>query len=196
MPAIALRSALVATVLALSACPKPGPPPTGVAVASTPATDAPAPATDATCLLGDFRVQIQQRMVQDDGVTALLEDQRIGDTAVLFTAQRDAIANHRPSEPGARPQVPNPPQTLLVARGNMVTQTLDDLAYVPNGGAKPTQTTTTREQYTFFLADAAWDCSSLASKIAELKLPAGHASAAACLSDDLRAGCQPVNFGA
>lgn len=197
MPAIAPRSILVAVVLALSACPKPGPPPTGVAVA--PAA-APAPAsvatTDATCLLGDFRVQIQQRMIQDDGVTALLEDQRIGDTAILFTAQRDAIANHHPSEPGARPQVPSPPQTLLVARGNMVTQELDDLAYLPNGGAKPTATTTRREQYTFFLADAAWDCSGLADKIATLQLPAGQASAAACLSDDLRAGCQPVKLGA
>ncbi|MBK7829922.1 hypothetical protein [Nannocystis sp.] len=195
MPAIALRSVLVAVVLALSACPKPGPPPTGVAVAPT-ATPATVATPDATCLLGDFRVQIQQRMIQDDGVTALLEDQRIGDTAVLFTAQRDAIANHHPTAPGARPQVPSPPQTLLVARGSMVTQELEDLAYVPNGGAKPTATTTRREQYTFFLADAAWDCSGLADRIAALKLPAGQASAAACLSDDLRASCQPVKLGA
>lgn len=196
MPAIVLRSALVALVpLALTACPKPGPPPTSVSQQRvTPASTTPATPSDATCLLGQFRVQPQQRMIQDDGVTALLEDQRIGDTAVLFTAQRDAITHHRPSEPGARPKVPHPPQTLLVARGAMVTEQLDDLSYVDNNGAKPTATTTRRDTYTFFLADAAWDCSSVTS-VRDLQLPA-EPSAAACLSDTVRAGCQPVRFDA
>ncbi|MBL8969363.1 MAG: hypothetical protein JNK56_02220 [Myxococcales bacterium] len=196
MPA-SLRSVLVALVpLALTACPKPGPPPTSVSQTNVTATT-PAPTTTpgATCLLGDFRVQIQQRMIQDDGVTALLEDQRIGSTAVLFTAQRDAIASFAPGpDPGARPRIPQPPQTLLVARGTMVTQTLDDLFYLPNGGAKPTATGTRSQPYTFFLADAAWDCSSVTS-VRDLQLPA-EPSAAACLSDTVRAGCQPVRFDA
>lgn len=196
MPAF-LRSVLVALVpLALTACPKPGPPPTSVSQTNVTATT-PAPTTtpDATCLLGDFRVQIQQRMIQDDGVTALLEDQRIGSTAVLFTAQRDAIASFAPGpDPAARPRIPQPPQTLLVARGTMVTQTLDDLFYLPNGGAKPTATGTRSQPYTFFLADAAWDCSSVTS-VRDLQLPA-EPSAAACLSDTVRAGCQPVRFDA
>ncbi len=197
MPAIVLRSALVALVpLALTACPKPGPPPTSVSQQSVaPATTTPATPSDATCLLGQFRVQPQQRMIQDDGVTALLEDQRIGDTAVLFTAQRDAITHHRPTEPGARPKVPHPPQTLLVARGAMVTEQLDDLSYVDNNGAKPTATTTRRDTYTFFLADAAWDCSAVSDSVTALALPPGP-SAAACLSDSVRSGCQPVRLDA
>ena len=65
----------------------------------------------------------QQRMVQDDGVTALLEDQRIGDTVVLLTAQRDGPANHRPSEPGARTQFPTPPPPLRLARCDTVPRT-------------------------------------------------------------------------
>lgn len=199
MPTIALRSVLVAIPLVLTACPpKPGPPATSVSqadVTSTPApTATPATPATATCLLGDFQIQIQQRMTQDNGVTALLEDQRIGATAVLFTAQRDAIASFRPGpNPSARPSIPQPPQTLLVARGSMVTQELNDLTYVDNGGAKPTATETRRQQYTYFLADAAWDCSGL-SAVRELKLPA-EPSAAACLSDRIN-GCKPVTFGA
>ena len=200
MPTIALRSVLVAIPLILGACPpKPGPPATSVSQASvttTPTTPAATPASPAaTCLLGDFQIQIQQRMTQDNGVTALLEDQRIGATAVLFTAQRDAIANARPGpDPFSRPSVPQPPQTLLVARGTMVTQELDDLSYVDNNGAKPTATETRRQQYTYFLADAAWDCSGISASVRELKLPS-EPSPAACLSDRI-SGCQPVTFGA
>lgn len=182
--------------LMLTACPKPGPPPTSVAGSSV--TPAPAPTSDATCVLGDLRVAIQQRMTHDDGITALLEDQRIGDTPVLFTAQRDAIANHKPGDdPGARPLVPRAPQGLIVARGAMVTQTHDDLYYVPReGGAKPTQTGTRREEYTFFLADAAWDCSSVAATVRDLKVTEGQPSAAACLPDSVRDTCAPVAFDA
>ena len=195
MPAVALRHVLIALLpLVLTACPKPGPPPTSVASASV--APAAAPASAATCMLGDFRVQIQQRMIDDDGITALLEDQRIGDTPVLFTAQRDAIANHKPGDdPSARPRVPTAPQGLIVARGVMVTQTHDDLYYVPReGGAKPTQTGTRREEYTYFLADAAWDCSRVADAVRDLKLGEGQPSAAACLADSVRDTCTPVRF--
>lgn len=197
MPAVALRHVLVTLLpLVLTACPKPGPPPTSVAGSSVaPVT---APASAAICMLGDLRVDIQQRMTHDDGITALLEDQRIGDTPVLFTAQRDAIANHQPGDdPGARPRVPRAPQGLIVARGAMVTQTHDDLYYVPReGGAKPTQTGTRREEYTFFLADAAWDCSRVAAAVRDLKLGEGQPSAAACLADSVRDTCTPVPFDA
>jgi len=193
MPAVALRHVLVTLLpLALAACPKPGPPPTSVAAASV----APTPAS-ATCMLGDLRVDIQQRMTHDDGITALLEDQHIGDTSVLFTAQRDAIANRPGDDPGAPLRVPRAPQGLVVARGAMVTQTHDDLYYVPReGGAKPTQTGTRREEYTYFLADAAWDCSSVAATVRGLKLTEGQPSAAACLADSVRDTCTPVRFDA
>lgn len=189
MPA-SLRSALFALVpLALTACPKPGPPPTSVSQHGVTAT-----ASDATCMLGVFQVQVQQRMIQDDGITALLEDQRIGDTAILFTAQRDAITDHRPGDdPSARPTIPQPPQTLLLARGSMVTRTLDDIRYVDRNGARPTETTTARQTYTFFLADAAWDCSEIRDSITAI--PTGP-SAEACLDASVRSGCQPVRLDA
>jgi hypothetical protein len=193
-----MRCSLVALALVplvLTACPKPGPPPTSVSqqdISATPTSPATTPA-DATCMLGMFRVQTQQRMSQDDGVTALLEDQRLGDTAILFTSQRDAIANHNSPEPGSRPHAPTPPQDLIVARGAMVTQELDDLVYVDNNGAKPVATATERAKYTYFLADAAWDCSSVREAVLALQLPPGP-SAAAC--DSVRSGCQPVHLDA
>lgn len=190
-----MRCSLVALALVplvLTACPKPGPPPTSVSQQNVRAAPTSTP-DDATCMLGEFRVQTQQRMTQDDGVTALLEDQRLGETAILFTSQRDAIANHKSPAPGARPHPPTPPQDLIVARGAMVTQELDDLVYVDNHGAKPTATATARGQYTYFLADAAWDCSRVRDAVLALKLPPGP-SAAAC--DSVRSGCQPVPLDA
>lgn len=192
-----MRCSLVALALVplvLTACPKPGPPPTSVSQQDTRATPTtPTTPADAACMLGEFRVQIQQRMSQDDGVTALLEDQRLGETAILFTSQRDAIANHKSPEPGSRPHTPTPPQDLIVARGAMVTQELDDLVYVDNHGAKPVATATERGKYTYFLADAAWDCSSVRDAVLALQLPPGP-SAAAC--DSVQRGCQPVRLDA
>lgn len=153
-----------------------------------------APAADAaeTCVLGEFAVKIQQRMIQDDGLSALLEDQSIGAVPVVFAAQERALAA-RPREPGARgPAVPQPrPGPLMLARGAMVTRELEDIEYVAReDGAKPTETRTRRRSFTFFLADAAWDCSAVAGELEAL--PRGEAGAAACVSAALRARCSPL----
>lgn len=159
----------------------------------------PPPAGEAaaeTCLLGPMRIDVQQRMIQDNGITALLEDQHIGDVSILFAAQRQALAD-RPGgfAPGAdpAPQVPPPPASrLLLARGAMLTEEFDDLGYVDNGKAKPTETRTARVSYNYFLADAAWDCEAVAAEIDALSLPKGQVGTGACVPLDLRARCQPV----
>lgn len=180
--------------LLLAACtgrePAPSTPDPGPAGASAPT---PAPAAE-TCILGAYEVQVQQRMVQDDGVTAHLEDQRIGEVPLLFAAQQKAIEARAGQPPfGARSPVPNAPHSpLLLARGAMVTREFDDLGYVPHpDGAKPTQTTTSKKSYTFFLADAAWDCAALEAELAAL--PRGQAGPAACVPEGLRARCNPVD---
>lgn len=165
--------------------------------ASTAAPATAAPTTVETCLLGPLELQVQQRMVQDDGITALLEEQRIGDVAVLFAAQKQVLADrpgvdaNRPDEPRRVP--PAPLSQLLLVRGAMVTEELDDLEYVPHpDGAKPTQTRTTRKSYTYFLADAVWDCQSAAAEIDAIGLPRGQASASACVPPELRARCRDL----
>lgn len=142
-------------------------------------------------MLGDFAVKIQQRMIQDNGLSALLEDQSIGGVPVVFTAQERALAG-RPQEPWARgPAAPQPqPGPHMLARGEMVTRELEDLEYVAReDGAKPTETRTRRRSYSFFLADSAWDCSAVAGELGAT--PRGQASAAACVPA-LRARCSPV----
>jgi hypothetical protein len=171
----------------------------GAATPAAPAAGEPAAApAGETCLLGDYRVTVQQRMVQDDGESALLEDQRIGAVPVLFAAQRKALRDRRVQDESGLPQprVPNAPQTLLLAVGAQVTEELEDLEYVDNNGAKPTETRTTRQKYTFFLAEAAWDCAAAAAEIAAEKLPQGVVGAAACVPAALRARCVAVDFAA
>ena len=195
MPAIR-RLALVLLACACS------PAATSSPAAPTPApapASAPAAAAPETCLLGDYRVLIQQRMVQDSGETALLEDQRVAEVPVLFAAQRQALRDSRAQDASgsARPRLPNAPQTLLLLVGAQVTETLDDLEYVPHpDGAKPTSTRTTSKPYTFFLADAAWDCAGAAAEIAASKLPQGQVGAAACVPAPTRARCTPVDLAA
>lgn len=148
------------------------------------------------CLLGDYRVLVQQRMVQDDGETALLEDQRIGAVPVLFEQQRRALRDRRVQDESglAQPKLPNAPQTLLMLVGEQVTERLDDLEYVDNDGAKPTQTRTATKEYTFFLATAAWNCEAAAREIDALKLPRGQVGTEACVPPGARAGCSPVDL--
>lgn len=182
----------VALVLLSFACTPAAPPSQPAAPPSRPA---PAPAE--TCLLGTYRVNVQQRMIQDDGETTRLEDQRIGDVPVLFAAQRAAIRGRGgpPSPGGAQPPVPNAPQTLLLLVGAQVTETLEDLEYVPHpDGAKPTQTRTTSKPYTFFLADAAWDCEAVAAELQAT--PQGQVGAAACVPAAVRDRCTPVDLAA
>lgn len=189
-----MRARLVGLGLLIIACsgqaPDPAPPSSGKETAK----EAKAPPADAaeTCVLGEFAVVIQQRMIQDDGLSALLEDQSIGKVPVAFAAQEQALAA-RPREPGARgPAVPQPrPGPLMLARGAMVTRELEDIGYVPHpDGAKPTETRTERRSFTFFLADAAWDCSAVAGELGAL--PRGEVGAAACVPAPLRARCTPL----
>lgn len=148
-------------------------------------------------MLGDYRVTVQQRMVQDDGETALLEDQRIGEVPVLFAAQRRALRDRRvQDEPGlASPPVPNAPQVLLLLTGAEVTEELADLEYVPHpDGAKPRDTRSVTKPYTFFLAESAWDCSAAAAEIEGLRLPRGQVGSAACVPAGVRARCAAVDL--
>lgn len=148
------------------------------------------------CLLGDYRVQIQQRMSQDDGETALLEDQRVGAIPVLFEQQRRALRDRRVQDESglAQPRIPNAPQTLLLLVGEQVTERLTDLEYVDNDGAKPTQTRTADKEYTFFLARAAWNCEAAAVELDALKLPRDRVGTDACVPPGARAGCSPVEL--
>jgi hypothetical protein len=175
-------------------------PATTVAPPSGGPTNAPTHApSEETCLLGLYRIDVQQRMVQDDGETALLEDQHIERVPVLFAAQRGALRDRRVQDESglAPPPVPNAPQGLLLAVGAQVTETLTDLAYVPHpDGAKPTQTTTSDRPYTFFLAEAAWSCEAAAAEVDALGLPRGEVGAAACVPAAVRAKCTPVDFTA
>jgi len=183
---------IVAVGLFVGAC---APAATTSPVTGTP-TNAPPPAAE-TCLLGVYRIDVQQRMIQDDGETALLEDQHIERVPVLFAAQRKALRDRRVQDESGLPQppVPNAPQGLLLAVGAEVTETLTDLEYVPHpDGAKPTQTTTNDKQYTFFVAEAAWSCEAAAAEIAGLGLPRGEVGAAACVPAAVRAKCAPVDF--
>jgi hypothetical protein len=186
----------VAFVLLVAACT-----PTSPTPATTPITrpaNKPAPVITETCLLGGYRVNIQQRMIQDDGETALLEDQRIGEVPVLFAAQRKALRDRRVQDESGLPHPPLPgaPQTLLLLTGAQVQEQIEDLEYVPNGGAKPTATATTIKAYTFFLADAAWNCEAVAAELGALQLPQGQVGAAACVPADLRARCTAVDLSA
>jgi hypothetical protein len=141
-------------------------------------TSAPAPAE--TCLLGQFQAFEQQRMTHDVGVTTLLEDQHVGEVSVLFASQRATLRRSRL------------PPTLLLLVGSEVTETLEDLEYVPHpDGAKPTQTRTTSKAYTFFVAEKAWDCGPVAAELTGL--PQGRVDAAACVPAALRARCAPVD---
>lgn len=189
-----MRARGVGLGLLLIACsgqaPDPAPPSSGKE--TTKEAKAPQAAPAETCVLGEFAVVIQQRMIQDDGLSALLEDQSIGGVPVVFTAQERALAA-RPQEPGARgPVLPQPrPGPHVLVRGEMVTRELEDLEYVAReDGAKPTETRTRRRSYNFFLADAAWDCSAVAGELGAT--PRGQASAAACVPAALRARCSPI----
>jgi len=167
--------------------------PRSQAAAAVATAEAPA----ETCLLGRFEVQVQQRMIEDNGVTALLEDQQIGAVPLLFAAQKRALeagpAGAPPPGPGSSPQAPAPRgSALMLVRGTLVTEALTDLEYVDNGNAKPVETTMRRKQYTYFLAEAAWDCAPVAAGIEALGLPKGQVSAAACVPDALRKGCVPI----
>lgn len=186
----------VVIVALISACTPT--PPTAAATPITRPANKPTPELTETCLLGDYRVNIQQRMVQDDGESALLEDQRIGEVAVLFAAQRKALRDRRVQDESglAHPPLPSAPQTLLLLTGAQVQEQIEDLEYVPNGGAKPTETRTTIKPFTFFLADAAWNCEAAAAEIDALKLPRGQVGAAACVPADLRTRCTAVDLSA
>lgn len=191
---------LVVRVVALGCLVVACAPATAVAPSSGGPTNAPTHVpTDAaeTCLLGSYRIDVQQRMVQDDGETALLEDQHIERVPVLFAAQRKALRDRRVQDESGLPPppVPNAPQGLLLAVGAQVTETLTDLEYVPHpDGAKPTQTTTNARPYTFFLAEAAWSCEAAAAEVDALGLPRGEVGAAACVPAAVRAKCTPVDF--
>ena len=183
---------LVVRRLALTACVCACTPTGAVQPVSTSSDSSP----PEVCLLGDYRVEIQQRMIQDDGETALLEDQHIGAVPVLFEQQRRALRDRRVQDESGLPQprVPNAPQTLLMLVGEQVTERLTDLEYVDNNGAKPTSTTNTDKEYTFFLASAAWNCEAAAVEIDALKLPRGQVGTYACVPASARAGCSPVEL--
>lgn len=189
---IAVGAVLVACAPATSVAPSSGGPtnaPTHDPTKRSPAAE--------TCLLGLYRIDVQQRMVQDDGETVLLEDQHIERVPVLFAAQRRALRDRRVQDESglAQPRVPNAPQGLLLAVGAQVTETLTDLEYVARpDGAKPTQTTTKDRPYTFFLAEAAWSCDEAAAEIETLGLPRGEVGGAACVPAEVRARCTPVDF--
>lgn len=172
----------------------PEPANTPVAVAAAAAVAEPV----EVCLLGEYRVEVQQRMVQDDGETALLEDQRVGEVAVLFAAQRRALRDRRVQDESglAKGRVPNAPVSpMLLLVGGQVTEELSDLEYVPReGGAKPTETRMVDRKYTFFLAEAAWDCAAVAAEIEGLKLPKGQVGAAACVPAAVRGRCTVVDL--
>lgn len=167
--------------------------PTGAVQPVSPSHDTAPP---EVCLLGDYRVQIQQRMSQDDGETALLEDQSVGGVPVLFAQQRRALRDRRVQDESGLPPppIPNAPQTLLMLVGEQVSERLDDLEYVDNDGAKPTRTRTAAKEYTFFLASAAWNCEAAAREIDALQLPRGKVGADACVPASARAGCSPVEL--
>lgn len=136
-------------------------------------------------------------MVQDDGETALLEDQRIGEVPVLFAAQRRALRDRRVQDESglARPSVPNAPQALLLLSGAEVSEELADVEYVPHpDGAKPRDTRSVTKAYKFFLAESAWDCSAAAAEIDGLRLPRGQVGGAACVPADVRARCVVVDL--
>lgn len=173
-------------------------PPPAMPASPTPASAAATPAAPPeTCLLGPLQPHVQQRMIQDNGLTALLEDQQVGDVSIVFAAQKQALgarpAVARPGAPVDPPVPPAPQSGLLLARGTMVTEALEDIEYVPReGGGKPTETRTTTKQYTYFLADAAWDCEAVAAEIDALALPKGQVSPGACVKAELRARCRDV----
>jgi len=129
-------------------------------------------------LLGPYNRAGAQRMIHDNGVDMLLQEQRVGEVPVLFPeqwafVQRRGGGPYPPWEPGLPPG-PRPFSFLLLL-GRLVDDTFTRVRYVERGDhGKPTETTYQQQESQFFLVERAIDLTEQADAARAAGLPLGQ----------------------